>query len=135
MMLKDYLKQKGISVYALSKTSGVSYSTLNDLVNGKVGIDNCRVSIVRALSVALCLSMDSFYDLCADRDHKVRNSYGVNAVLNVRNKSYFVEFEHDDKPVKLVLCKVNDDTSYYIDDIASWRVDEYIREKRMLSFV
>ena len=134
-MLKDHLKQKGISVYALSKSSGVSYSTLNDLVNGKVEIDNCRVSIVRALSAALCLSMDSFYDLCAERNHLVRNSYGVNANLIVRNKSYCLEFEYDGKPVKLVLCKVNDDTSYYIDDIASWRVDGYIREKRVQSFV
>ena len=134
-MLKDYLKQNGISVYALAKSSGISYSTLNDLVNGKVEVDNCRVSIARALSAALGLSMDSFCDLCTEHARTVKNSYGIDVSLTVRNKSYCAEFEYDDKPVRLILCKVNEDNSFYIDEIASWRVDGYIRKKRMQAFV
>lgn len=45
-MLRDYLREHGRSIYALSKESGVAYSTLNDLVNGKVDIDHCKVSLL-----------------------------------------------------------------------------------------
>lgn len=38
-MLKEYLKQEGISIYAIARKSGLPYSTVNDLVNGKVRID------------------------------------------------------------------------------------------------
>ena len=48
-MLKEYLKKKNKSIYALSKESGVAYSTLNDLANGKVDINQCKVSLLRAL--------------------------------------------------------------------------------------
>ena len=32
-MLKDFLAEKGISIYHAAKESGISYSTLNDIVN------------------------------------------------------------------------------------------------------
>lgn len=45
------LKEKGISLYALSQESGVPYSTLSDIK--KNGIANTRLSNVEAIASAL----------------------------------------------------------------------------------
>ena len=49
-MLKDHLKEKQISIYSMSKACGIPYSTLNDLANGKVDIDNCKVGLLLKIS-------------------------------------------------------------------------------------
>ena len=44
-MLKEYLQKNNISVYKLSKKSDVPYSTLNDLVNLKLPVENIRAGL------------------------------------------------------------------------------------------
>ena len=133
-MIKDYLKKQNISVYALSKESGIAYSTLNDLVNGKVPIDRCRVSLLRSLSSSLNLSMDEFYEICCSDSKCVSSSYNVEAGIRVRAKYYYAMFDYKEVPVELKLCKVNEDNTFYIEDIARWRVESYIRRRRMQEF-
>lgn len=135
-MLRDHLKENGISVYALSRDSGISYSTLNDLVNGKVEIDNCRVSLLRRLGTALGMPLEDIYRLCVNSDDRrlIANAYNVDARLSVRKKSYFCDFCYKGERVELRLCRVSSDTSFYIDDIARWRVEAYIRRRRMEDF-
>ena len=133
-MLKDYMKNNGISVYSLSRKSGVPYSTLNDLVNGKVNIESCKVGLLCALSAALRLSLDDTYSLVRTPDKVYVNAYDITVALNVRNKTYYAVFEYQGEPVELELCKVNDDTSFYIDEIIKWRSEGYIRQRRMDAF-
>ena len=132
--MKEYLKKKGISIYALAGKSGVPYSTLNDLVNGKVDASNCKAGMLNSVAHALDLSMDETYRmLCGDKC-TVRNTYDIEVTVNVRNKSYYAEFLYGDKPVDLLLCKVNGDSSFYVNDIAKWRSEGYIRDRRMEEF-
>ena len=133
-MLRDYLNEKGISIYSLARDSGISYSTLNDLVNGKVEIGNCRISLLRRLAYALDMSLDDTYLLCSGSSHQISNSYDKKAAISVRNKSYYAELTYDDEVIEFELCKVNEDTSYYIEDIARWRTEDYIRQRRMEEF-
>ena len=133
-MLKDYLKEKGISLYSLAQKSGIAYSTLNDLYNGKVGIDKCRVAVLRSLAEALDMSMDSVYEICAEEHRHIRNSYNAEADLMVRAKYYYARLKYNGEPVDIRLCKVTEDTTFYIDDIARWRVESYIRDRRMKEF-
>ncbi|MBO5994418.1 MAG: helix-turn-helix transcriptional regulator [Firmicutes bacterium] len=130
-MLKDYLKEKNISIYSLSRSCAVPYSTLNDLANGKVSPDNCKVGLLRALASGLGLSMDEVYSICTGEELKIRNSYNMDLLVRVRNKSYYVVFEYSDDPVSIELCKVNSDSSFYIEEIARWRSESYVRERRM----
>ena len=60
-MLKDYLNEKKLSMYKVSKEGGIPYSTLNDLVNGRVEIENCKVSLLLQLANYLGLSLDEIY--------------------------------------------------------------------------
>lgn len=131
-MLKEYLKNHGISIYALAKRSAVPYSTLNDLANGKVSIDNCKVGILKSLSCTLGLSMEELYEKCLGGDQmSVDTDWGVRADISVRNKSYYVQFVYKELPVEIELCKVSRDTTRYIDGIAKWRAEGYIRDQRM----
>ena len=133
-MLKTYLIEKNISVYALSKKSGIAYSTLNDLSNGKVDIENCRLSLARKLAVSLGVSIDELCAICAPGHRTVTGSYGGDINIKIHNKSYHVDFSYGDELIEMKLCKVNDDSSFYIDDIAKWRVDSYIMNRRMEEF-
>lgn len=133
-MLKEYLKDKRISVYALSKESGIAYSTLNDLVNGKVGIGNCKGSLIRSLSSALGMSMDELYDLCLTEMTAIDNSYHAEASLGIRAKYYYARLKYGEETAEIRLCKVNENNSYYINEIARWRVESLIRERRMKEF-
>ena len=133
-MLKDYLAKIGKSIYALSQESGIPYSTLNDLANNKVEIDNCKVSLIRTLSEVLGITMDEVYRLSSAPEHMLTNTYGSDVTISVKNKSYYASFDYLGEEVELELCKVNEDTTYYVDEIGKWRSEDYIREQRMESF-
>lgn len=130
-MLKEYLKKINKSIYALSKESGVAYSTLNDLANGKVDINQCKVSLLRALSLALDLTLDEVIGICISEEIAMQTARGIEVKITVKSKSYHAQFVYDEEMVDLELCKVREDSGFYIDEIASWRTEEYIRAKRM----
>ena len=62
MELNEYLKQINMSVYALSKTSGVPYSTTLSICRGKANIEECRLGTLRALAKALDIDLMDFID-------------------------------------------------------------------------
>ena len=130
-MLKDYLRENGRSIYALAKESGVAYSTLNDLANGKVDIDHCKVSLLRALSFTLNISLEEVVDICSSEGIAAQTPQGIDIEISVRNKSYHARFKYYEEMIDLELCRVKEETTLYIDEIASWRVEEYIRDRRM----
>ena len=66
-MLKEYLQKNNISVYKLSKKSDVPYSTLNDLVNLKLPVENIRAGQLKSIADALDVEMDELYNLCIYR--------------------------------------------------------------------
>ena len=49
MTLKDILSEKKISLYQFSKETGIPYSTLSDIVNGKTEINTCTVLTMKKL--------------------------------------------------------------------------------------
>ena len=44
MVINDLLREQKISSYKLSKISGVPQTTISDICNSKVDIENCNVS-------------------------------------------------------------------------------------------
>ena len=67
-MLRELLKEKNMSVYALSRRAALPYTTVNELVLGKKQISSCSVRTVAALAEGLDMSMDEFYALaCGTR--------------------------------------------------------------------
>lgn len=134
-MLKDYFESLGRSVYSIAKSSKVPYSTLNDLVNGKVRISECKAGMLRRLSITLGVSMDELYSIAegnAESDmNTVMTSYDIPVHIGIRHKSYLIDFDYEGECVTMELCKVSEASTFYISDIAKWRAEEYIRDVRM----
>ena len=58
MNLNEMLKQKDITKYELSKTSGVSFSTLSEITTGKSKIKNCTGETLYKLAKALNVQIE-----------------------------------------------------------------------------
>ena len=67
MMLSELMRQKQMSIYKLSKTSQVPYTTLNDIVNGNTHLQKCSAETVYRLSRALDVSMESLLEPCFEQ--------------------------------------------------------------------
>jgi hypothetical protein len=122
-------------LYSIAKESKVPYSTLNDLVNGKVRISECKAGMLHKLALTLGISMDELYSLAeggsGDEHEQVMTSYGIPVNIRVRHKAYYIDFDYEGKQKVIELCKVSEASTFYVRDIAKWRAEEYIRDVRM----
>lgn len=135
-MIKEYLKKQNISIYELSKKSGVPYSTVNDLCNGKVLIENCKFGMVKKLADALFLSLEEFYDI-SKRDEPMIvhvSKYDKDVEIKIKNKRYVACFEYNGEPVELDVCKVQETNTFYVEDMTEWKLEDFIAEKHMEEF-
>ena len=57
-MLKERLEKRNLSIYQCSQMSGISYSTLRELICGKTKIENCAAGTLYRLSKVLETSME-----------------------------------------------------------------------------
>ena len=62
----ELLKEKGMSRYSLSKTSGVPWATLSDICSGKTSLNRCNAQTLSKLSKALDLSIEEILELSAE---------------------------------------------------------------------
>lgn len=130
-MLKDYLKENNLSIYSLSKKTGIPYSTLNDLCNGKVEIENCKVDLLLKLSSALSLSLQETMDICKNEMSFYVGLLNDYASIHVKNKRFKVQFDYLGEHIEHDLCKVNDENKEYIYDVALWDVEDYINDHEL----
>lgn len=66
MFLNDMVKERNMSIYHLSKISGIPYSTLNDICNSKRNLLNCNAETIYKLSKSLNVSMESLVEPCLE---------------------------------------------------------------------
>ena len=132
-MLKDYLTEKNISIYELSKTSGLPYSSLNDLANGRCNIDNVRFGIIRTLAQTLELSIDTLYNIC-DTKKQVQDIYDdetIDGLIFSKGKEYFVTFNYEDVERTIMLAQTKTNAMLFIEDIARWKIEDTVSDLKM----
>ncbi len=130
-MLKEYLNTHNISIYSISKSSGISYSTLNDIVNCKVEIANVKAGIIHSLAKTLGISMDALFELCKN-DIVVRSeSYDVYGFVEKKNKKYYLRFEYKNKEYQYEMCPVKREASMFINSIALWEMEKHLLDLKM----
>ena len=134
-MLKEYLKKKGISIYALANDCKLPYSTVNDLCNHKVDVENCKAGILRKLSNRLDITMDELYNLLIRRDTIYLDEYNLEAKITVKGKRYHSEFTYDNAHVDLDICKVCESNTKFIRDFALWDTENYLDGKSLEDIV
>ena len=57
MIVNELMIKKNISMYRLSKNSGIPYTTINDICSGKAQLEKCSAETVYKLSKELDVSM------------------------------------------------------------------------------
>lgn len=67
MTISELLKKQNMTKYRLSKLSGVPYSTLNDLCNGKTSLEKCSAETVYRLAKELHVSMEELLAPCFEK--------------------------------------------------------------------
>lgn len=126
-MLKEYLKENNISIYKLAKDTGISYSTINDLVNGVVSVENSRAYNLRVIARYMGISMDELYDMCLNTLYIELDKLEKPIRITVKNKKYHIDFFYGDQNVNIEYeYSVNSTTRRYIETIAKWDVEDYI---------
>lgn len=83
-MFKKYLLDKKISVYKLSEISNIPYTTLNELINGKKNINDCKIKTIECLSKSLNISIESLLNMLNNRKVNISNSWEDN-----KNKIFY----------------------------------------------
>lgn len=78
IMLKEYLKIKKLSVYKLAELSNVPYTTLNELINGKKRVDDCKIKTIENIAKALNISIESLLQLLNNKNKVLSNSWQEN---------------------------------------------------------
>lgn len=66
MNVNELMKQKAITKYRLSQNSGVPYTTVCDICNGKTKLENCSVKTVYKIAEALGVFMESLLDFASE---------------------------------------------------------------------
>lgn len=59
--IKDLMKEKNMSIYRLSKETGISDSLLGKILNGKV--ENPRIQTVKQIAKALNVTIDEIVNI------------------------------------------------------------------------
>lgn len=83
-MFKDYLKEKNLSVYKLSEMSNVPYTTLNELINGKKKITDCKIKTIESIANALNCSIETLLKLLNGKNMVLSNTWEDN-----KNKKFY----------------------------------------------
>ena len=61
MLIDDWMKQKNLSRYELSKKSGIPYTTLTDLIQKRTRLEKSSAETVYKLSKVMGISMDELF--------------------------------------------------------------------------
>lgn len=131
IMLKTFLEERNITVYKLAKESHIPYSTLNDLVNCKLPIENLRCGQLRVLADTLGLDMDSLYNMYSYCPKVVSDRYGVCADITVKHKCFWLNFQIDGKHYTSEILPVGQEAFRYLEVLAVWKLDEILAQLEM----
>ncbi len=62
MTINELMEKKKITKYRLSKESGIAYTTINDICNGKVHLNKCTGETIYRISKTLGISMEQLIE-------------------------------------------------------------------------
>lgn len=135
IMLKTYLKKKNISIYKLAADIQEPYSTINDIVNGKKSLDNCKFGLVKKMAEYLNLSLDELSELGNTSYTIISEQVNQKGILYVKSKKYCLEFSYLDKIYDVELCKVNENSTYFIQEIAKYELEKQVNRMKMEAYI
>lgn len=73
MTINEIIKEKGISKYSLSKTSGIPWATLSDICSGKTRLVRCSTQTIQKLSCAFEMTIEEVLALTQESLEEQKN--------------------------------------------------------------
>lgn len=134
-MLKTYLKKRNISTYKLAADIQEPYSTINDIVNGKKSLEDCKFGLVKKIAAYLELSLDELSELGNTSYIITSELVDERGILYVKSKKYCLEFSYLDKIYDVELCKVNENSTYFIKEIARYELEKQVARMKMEAYL
>lgn len=134
-MLKTYLKKRNISTYKLAADIQEPYSTINDIVNGKKSLEDCKFGLVKKIAAYLELSLDELSELGNTSYTITSELVDERGILYVKSKKYCLEFSYLDKIYDVELCKVNENSTYFIKEIARYELEKQVARMKMEAYL
>ncbi len=113
-MIREYLEKRNLSIYRLSEMSEVPYTTINELVNKKKQICDCKIKTIENIAKALNISIETLLNLLQGERKFISNSWENNRdkkfyfPIIVENENYECDRIHP-----LMQRKIND-IYYYV---------------------
>lgn len=134
-MLKDVLLEKNITTYRMAKDINEPYSTVNDIVNGKIDIEDCKVKVFKKISEYLNQPMEITYEQCSLRRGVYSKAYDIGGIISVKHKKYYLEFTFNDELYELEICKVTEISSMFILEVALYEMEKVISHRKMEKYI
>ena len=129
MNIDTFLKNKGYTVYRLSKETGISKSTLFDIFSGKSNILDCRVRIIMRIAEALNCDIKELIDL---EPILYNSAYEENLPCFLKESSAFIKNKRNrNNPLfDCYLDEVNSSINVCeIENLISKKQADYLRNK------
>ena len=103
MDINELLKEKNITKYRLSKSSGIPQTTVTDICNGKASIERCSAETVYKLAKALDVPMEIFIEDVFERrpEFEVFKSNVCHLVKEMGDIDFIIETLEADSVQKL----------------------------------
>lgn len=123
----EALNNSGMTMYALSKLSGVPYTTVNEIHRGKLDINQCAVGTVHRLAGVLDVPADSIINEIDYLDGMKGRYRGIDYIWSTDGGTTHLIFEYEGEPVKLdtgAFYNIPSRMKYY-SIIAGWMIDDY----------
>ena len=73
MTINEILKEKGMSRYSLSKTSGIPWATLSDICSGKTSLTRCNAQTLQKLAAAFEMTIEEVLALTIEPSKQQEN--------------------------------------------------------------
>ena len=125
MNIKEYFEQNKIKISYISRETGLPYTTVGDIINGKTDIDNTSVKVLFKISNALCIPVDKFYEMAKAMTPTPELGEGYS--LQLKKNIYYIIKNNKAQ----FLCKNNEANAHYIKDIAQTYINNAKRRERM----
>ena len=117
-------------MYALAKRSAVPYTTVNEIHNGKIDINQCAASTVFRLAAALGVTSEDIINPIYYLDGVKGKYKGIDFTWSTSDVSR-ITFEYEGEPVTLetsAIYNIPGRLEYY-NIAAGWMIKEFIEHK------
>ena len=126
MKFKDLLLEKHVTGYALSKNTGIPYTTINDLINGRTVIQN--ISLKNAIKIANFLNVKIDHLANLDKEDLIEFRYFRNNTLHELKyigPNSFVEKIIKEKEIDYYYKNNGKEYAYYLLALIDYLANKY----------